>query len=81
MREQLADIDEEILCCDGYDEAIIGYLEQFGRPPIALYDKEAMLMIMVERDEMTYEDAIEHFEYNIIGGWVGEYTPAFAVLL
>ncbi len=24
---------------------------------------------------MTEEDAIEHYEYNIIGGWIGDKTP------
>jgi hypothetical protein len=82
-REWLAETDEEMLCIDGdgYDDAIIGYVEQFGRPPIALYDKELLLAIMVEREGMAYEDAIEHYEYNIFGSWVGDYTPAFAVLI
>ena len=31
----------------------------------------------MERDDMTYEDAHEHFSYNIIGSWMGEYTPVF----
>ena len=31
----------------------------------------------MERDEMTYEEAYEFFSYNIIGAWVGEYTPVF----
>jgi len=26
---------------------------------------------------MSYEDAIEYFEYNIAGAWVGESTPFF----
>ena len=26
---------------------------------------------------MTDEEAIEYFEYNIQGAWVGEFTPCF----
>ena len=26
---------------------------------------------------MTYEEAIEYFDYNILGAWMGEYTPVF----
>ena len=26
---------------------------------------------------MSYEDAIEHFEYNIAGSYVGEKTPMY----
>jgi len=29
-------------------------------------------------DEMTYEDALDHFHYNVLGSYVGEKTPAFA---
>jgi len=28
----------------------------------------------------TREDAEEYFEFNTIGGWVGDGTPAFATL-
>jgi len=26
---------------------------------------------------MTYDDAVEFFEFNILGSWVGDETPAF----
>ena len=29
------------------------------------------------RDGMTYEEAIEFFEFNIKGSWMGEYTPVY----
>jgi len=32
---------------------------------------------MVARDGMTEEEAIEYFEFNVTGAWVGEGTPAF----
>ncbi len=28
-------------------------------------------------DGMTYEEAVEYFEFNIAGAWVGESTPFF----
>jgi hypothetical protein len=31
----------------------------------------------MDRDEMTYEDASEYFEYNIRGAYMGKYTPLF----
>ena len=34
----------------------------------------------VRRDSMPYEEAIEYFEYNILGAYMGENTPAFATL-
>jgi hypothetical protein len=31
----------------------------------------------MERDEMTEEDALEHFSYNIQGSYVGAGTPIY----
>ena len=28
-------------------------------------------------EDMTHEDAIEYFEFNVIGTWVGDNTPVF----
>jgi hypothetical protein len=28
-------------------------------------------------EDMSYEDAVEHFEYNIAGSYVGEKTPVY----
>jgi hypothetical protein len=61
-----------------FDEAFVGVCCQHGRPPIALYDRQKVLDIFVA-DGCSEEEAIEHFECNVIGAWVGEFTPAFAV--
>lgn len=73
----LSEIDSEILICDGFDEAIVGYVEVFSKI-IALYDKEKCLSILMKRDGMTEEEAIGFFDYNVVGSYVGEHTPAFA---
>jgi hypothetical protein len=31
----------------------------------------------MREDEMTEEDALEHFYYNMMGSYVGENTPCF----
>lgn len=28
-------------------------------------------------EDKKYEEALEHFQYNVLGGWVGENTPIF----
>ena len=75
--EEVAEYNEEALICDGFDEAIIGVAERINLGPVAAYSVEKILEILVERDDMTYEEAIEYFQYNIIGSWMGEYTPVF----
>ena len=80
IEESLVDDHPELLFADGFEAALMGYMVRFGAPPVALYDRHKCIDILIERDGMSPEEAEEHFEYNVIGGWVGEYTPAFAVL-
>ena len=54
--------------------------EVFNRPPLATYDRDKCIEILVKRDEMTYEEAVEFFEFNVSGAWVGENTPIFLTL-
>jgi hypothetical protein len=45
---------------------------------VVLYDTTKCIDILMKRDKMTEEEAIEFFYYNVIGSWVGEYTPCFS---
>jgi|TARA_R100001143_G_scaffold2763_1_gene5815 hypothetical protein len=64
-----------MLTADGLDDAIIGVGARCGQPDIVAYDVEKVIEILVTRDEMTYEEALEFYEFNIAGAWVGEQTP------
>jgi len=44
---------------EGYDEAIIGTVEMFGRPPVVCYDKRLLMDLLIENGEDGRED-IEH---------------------
>ena len=66
-----------MLTTDGFDEAIIGSIISFGRKEIVLYSTQKILDIMIERDDMTQEEALEFFDFNIIGSYNGEGMPAF----
>lgn len=78
LREQIAEDYPDLLVLepDYFDEAIVGLAQRIGMDVIC-YDKEKVLELLCVKEEMTYEDAIEHFEYNIIGSWVGDTTPVF----
>jgi hypothetical protein len=41
-----------------------------------VYSIEKILQILQD-DDMTQEDALEHFYYNIDGSYVGDYTPIY----
>jgi hypothetical protein len=80
-REELAEqFGEDILLMDGYDDCVVGVVEQFGRPPIVCYDRELVIRKLME-DGMTQEEAEEFFEFNQIGAWVGDRTPCFMTSL
>ena len=66
--------DEEILIPDGFEEAFVGIATQFNKP-IAIFDRQKCLEILCR--DMSYEDAVEYFSYNVEGAYVGENTPAF----
>jgi len=66
--------DETFLKADGFDEAIIGLDEKSGR---LIYSTTKCLEILVKDEEMTMEEAIEHFYYNVSGAYMGEQTPIF----
>lgn len=67
--------EEPILTADGFDEAFIGIGHQFNRP-MAVYDTDKCFEIIM-RNGLTEEEAREHFEFNVLGAYVGEYTPMF----
>lgn len=67
--------DCEALVADGFDGALIGQTQGFN--VVAVYDYDECVHILMQRDGMSYEDAIEHMEYNVVGSYVGEKTPIF----
>jgi hypothetical protein len=76
-KEEIAEINPDALMCDGFDDAIIGMAERINLGPVVAYSVSKILDIMVERDGMTYEEALEYYDYNIVGAWMGENTPIF----
>ena len=70
------DLDYEgLLFADGFDEAIIGVAERIGMEPVVAYDTNKIIEIL-SRD-MTEDEAVEYFEFNVLGAYVGERTPVF----
>jgi hypothetical protein len=76
------DIDEfaeGAIILDGFNDAIVGIVEEFGNGRRILYSKYKILTILCERDLMTMSEAEEFFDYNIIGLYAGEQNPVFLV--
>jgi hypothetical protein len=69
---------EGLLKMDGYDDCIVGVVERFGQDSYFIYDRELVLE-KLQKDGMSYEDAVEYYEFNQLGAYVGERTPAFLI--
>ncbi|MBL69776.1 MAG: hypothetical protein CMO74_15250 [Verrucomicrobiales bacterium] len=72
-------MNAEALMADGLDDAFCGMVERFGSSPVACYDTQKVLEIFVERDGMSMDEANEHFQFNVLGAYLGENTPVFLV--
>ena len=68
--------DPPLLFPTGHEDAIVGIVERFGTGPLIVLDKHKIIRKLM-RDKMTEEEAEEFFQFNIIGAWMGEGTPAF----
>lgn len=71
--------DNQLLTLDGYEGALIGLTFRKGMDPVPLYDYERCVQILVDQGA-TYGEAMEWFWSNTADAWVGEDTPAFAVI-
>lgn len=67
----------EALLMDGYDCAIVGVVTRFAQPPIVCYSKDKIIDMLIIDDGMSYDEALEFFEFNQLGAWVGDTTPCF----
>ena len=72
--------EDGILLADGFNDALIGNGHRCGQPDIAVYDQAKCIELLMTRDGMTDEEAVEFFEFNVVGAWVGEQTPIFVCL-
>lgn len=73
LLESIAEFNPEALLADGLEDAIVGY-DTKGR---VIYSVGSIIDILVERDGMSYEDASEHFSFNIECAYIGEHTPIY----
>jgi hypothetical protein len=76
IKENISEQNEEALFADGFEDALIGPAQQFTKV-VAAYDYEKCIKILMDRDDMSRDDAEEFFSFNVTGAYVGEHTPIF----
>lgn len=62
---------------DGFDDCIVGVGYRCGKQPVIAYDMDLIIGKLMKQDDMSYEEAVEYFEFNQLGSWVGDGTPIF----
>ena len=72
--EEVKEILDDIVIADGFDDAVIGYDDRTHR---VAYNAYECIMILMNRDGMSYDEALEFLEYNTFSAWIGERTPVF----
>lgn len=84
LRQQLSDwaVEHEVELIffdpsEHFDDAIVGLVEGFGQEPAVLYDQAKVLAAM--EVDMGEDGALEWFEFNTIGAYLGEHTPRFLI--
>jgi hypothetical protein len=66
----------DMIKMDGYDDCIIGVCHRINQPTILAYSYDKLIARHI-KDGMTRIEAIEFFDYNQLGAWVGDNTPCF----
>ncbi len=60
---------------DGLNKAIIGIARTCGKDSVLAYDYNKIIDILIERDKMNPDEAIDFFEYNIVRMHVNSRNP------
>ncbi|MFW6243204.1 MAG: hypothetical protein ACOC2W_03500 [bacterium] len=62
----------DFIVADGFDDALIGVDENGDR---LVYSVQKCIDILIKRDGMKYDEALEYFDFNIRQSYVGDKTP------
>ena len=67
-----------MLKADGFDKAIIGQTyDMVVQEDRLICSIEKCVEILVERDGMDYEEAIEYLDFNVLCAYIGKDQPVF----
>ena len=58
-----------------FDDAVMGVSQRIGWENCIVYDAKKIIEILTE--DMSEQDALDHFDFNIAGSYVGDTTPVF----
>lgn len=68
-----------MLKVDGMDAAVVGVLEGFGGVYRLCYSYEKLLAEFMRQNDWSRDEAVEWYDYNVIGAYIGETGPLFLI--
>ena len=80
MRASMEDEDELLYLGNDPEEfkdCEVGICMRFGMQEVVAYDYDKVIEHFMTKDGMTEGEAVEWFDFNVIGAWMGERTPVF----
>jgi len=77
--EWLKSIDQSSLFADGFDDAIVGVSQDGYTGSFRVCYSVTRCYDALMADGMTEEEAMEYFEYNVLGANMGPTTPIFVI--
>ena len=83
IREVLTSENPDAIIYDGMDDALIGVYRGISDGQVGTYEEEAIAVysyvkyieIYIKRDGMSEEEAVEFFDYNVDGVYIGKFQP------
>lgn len=67
-----------MLFADGFEKAFIGLtIPNPSSNEVAVYDYMLCIDVLMKRDGMNEEDAINYFYFNVVNSFAGNYAPLF----
>jgi hypothetical protein len=79
IKAYLKEVNPESLLVDGFDEALCGVVRKPCQGVVAMYDESRCIRVLMSDHGLDYTGAVEHFEFNIVGAYVGTNTPVFRI--
>jgi len=69
--------ENTLLLYSGLEDAFIGTVETYGRPPVACYSKQITISLLQENFNLTKTQAYEKYEYEYLQTDFEDATPMF----
>jgi hypothetical protein len=81
VKDWIDENGERALFADGLDDAVVGLTRDIKSGEYrVVYDINRVLNLLQNDQGMSYDDAVEHLEHNIVGAHLGDLTPVWMFL-